>query len=85
MTYIFHRRENGRDGCVLQVADAPSDVKAVLCEVLAAQVLMSTWGPLLPLHVVHPFLKPWLVLQGKPRKVQSVSVQLSIIMICIMH
>lgn len=32
---------------------------------LAAQILVSTWGPLFPLHVVHPFLQPGLVLQGK--------------------
>lgn len=65
-TYIFSRGKNGWDGCGLQVADAPSDIKAVLCKMLAAQVLMSTRGPLLALHVVHPFLKPRLVLQGKP-------------------
>lgn len=64
-TYIFSGGKNGGDSCGLQVADAPSDIEAVLCEVLAAQVLMSTGGPLLPLHVVHPFLKPRLVLQGK--------------------
>lgn len=64
-TYLFTGRENSRDGCVLQVADAPSYIKAVFCKMLAAQVLMSTWGPLLPLHVVHPFLKPGLVLQWK--------------------
>lgn len=65
-TYILHAREYGGDGCVLQVADAPSNVKAVLCKMLAAQVLMSTRGPLPPLHVVHPSLKPDLVVQGKP-------------------
>lgn len=65
-TYILSGGENGWDGCVLQVTDAPSNIKAVLCKMLAAQVLMSTRGPLLPLHVVHPSLKPGLVVQGKP-------------------
>lgn len=65
-TYILCRGENGWDGCVLQVADAPTNIKAVLCKMLAAQVLMPTRGPLLPLHIVHPFLKPGVVLQGKP-------------------
>lgn len=33
---------------------------------LAAQVLVSARGPLLSLHIVHPFLEPGVVLQGKP-------------------
>lgn len=64
-TYILSGREYGGDGRVLQVADAPSNIEAVLCKMLAAQVLMSTRDPLLSLHVVHPFLKPGLVLQGE--------------------
>lgn len=62
---LFGGKHRG-DGCGLEVANPPSDIKAVLCEVLAAQVLMSARGPLLPLDVVHPFLEPGLVLQGKP-------------------
>lgn len=65
-TYIFTRRKNGGDGCILQVPDSPSNIEAVRCKVLTAQILMSTRGPLLPLHVAHPFLKPGLVLQRKP-------------------
>jgi len=64
-TYILRGGKHGRDGGVLQVADAPSNIEAVLCKMFAAQVLMSTRGPLLPLHVVHPSLKPGLVLQRK--------------------
>lgn len=65
-TYILDGGENGGDGGALQVSDPPADIEAVVCEVLAAQVLMSARGPLLSLHVVHPFLQPGLVLQGEP-------------------
>lgn len=65
-TYIRCRREDGGNGCIPQVADSPSNIEALLCEMLAAHVLMSTWGPILALYVVHPLLQPGFVVQGKP-------------------
>lgn len=58
--------ENVWDGCILQVADPPSNVKAVVGEVFAAKVLMPTRGPSPPLHIDHPLLKPGLIMKGKP-------------------
>lgn len=64
-TYIFEG-ENVWDRCVLQVADSPSNVKAVVCKVFTAEVLMTTRSPFPPLHIVHPLLKPGLIMKGKP-------------------
>lgn len=64
-TYILNWGKKGGKSCILQISDTPANIKAVLCEVLAAEILMPTWGPLPPPHVVYPFLEPGLVLQGK--------------------
>lgn len=65
-TYMVCVREDGGEGCVFQVPDPPSQVKAVLSEMFTTQVLVSAGGPLLSLHVVYPYLQPDLILQGEP-------------------
>lgn len=64
-TYIFEG-ENVWDRCVLQVADSPSNVKAVVGKVFTAEELMPTRGPFRPLHIVHPLLKPGLIVKREP-------------------
>lgn len=63
-TYILEGK-NVWDRCVLQVADSPSNIKAVVGKVITAEVLMPTRSPFPPLHIVHPLLKPGLIMKGK--------------------
>lgn len=65
-TYNLLGGKNVRDGCILQVADAPSNIKAVVGKVFTAEVLMSTRAPAIPLHIIHPLLKPRLIVKRKP-------------------